>query len=517
MYSLVEIAAVVCLVWSFFIIVIEAIGITAIFKNFSRPPRAGISPTLGQDAPLVTIIRPVKDLEPGLYECIASSFRQTYPPSRLSIRLCVEDRSDPAYPVLERLVADFPHVDARVMVETDSSATQVQNLGPNPKIRNISRAYAEARGDIIWVMDCNVWAAPGVLGRMVDKLVGYSGSNGAVTPYKLVHQLPIVVDVPGTSRPSTPCLEHQSLLSSPLASSPRGTSPSVLTRGGGRLDEMFMATTHAKFYGAINIVSVAPCIVGKSNMFRKSHLDRATDPEQNPALPKNDYLSRPKGVDYFSHNICEDHSIGELLWHTAIPGHANHGLVWGDLAVQPVSGVPVPAYVARRVRWLRARKFTVLAATLVEPGIESLLCGVYASFGLTTVPLVGELTSIPRTWSAMAVVWLVFVTSWMLADWAVFCRLHALESNTDVEDENTPTFVRRGTTTARSFAEWLPVWIGREVLALPIWTWAVLLGGTINWRGKTFKVRFDTTVKEVPASSESLVNGHQNGNKNRVD
>ena len=425
---------------------------------------------------------------------------------------------------------EFPGFDAKVLVESDRTVQEVDNLGPNPKIRNISLAYKEARGDIIWVLDCNVWVAPGVLGRMVDRLTGYAKDTPSARPFKFVHQMPLVVDLVDHARPQAG--QGQTLLSSASEASPGtdvatldnpGTLSNVWYQGGGRLDEMFMATTHAKFYGAINAVGIAPCVVGKSNMFRKSHLDQVTDGSLNPIIPREEH--RPTGVDYFSHHICEDHSIGDLLWRSKIPGHSNHGIVWGDLVIQPMAGMSVAAYVARRVRWLRARKFTVLAATIVEPGVESILCGFYFSFAMTTVPWIHQNLGIPRTWVTMCLIWLSFVTIWMLADWTVFRRLHS--ANSIKMDEDTPKFAK-GTTGPtrvykRIFAEWLAAWVGRELMALPIWTWAVLLGGTVNWRGKTFKVRFDTTVEEIfaPESqarpSQRPGNGRAAARKSRMD
>lgn len=461
-----------------------------------------MSARLGHNAPSVTIIRPVKGLEPQLYECIASTFRQDYPVDKLQIRLCVDDFSDPAYPVLQKLVADFPQFDAKVMVESETAKTETEymdGLGPNPKIRNISRTYREASGEVIWIIDCNVWAASGVLGRMIDKLMGYTKGDEAARPYKFVHQLPITVDVVNYGRAESG--ETQSLISDPSAARvPENTSLLQMIReqGGGRLDEMFMATTHAKFYGAINTVGVAPCVIGKSNMFRKAHLDQVTDPSQNPIISKD--LDRPTGVDYFSHNICEDHSIGDLIWRSDIPGYLNHGILWGDLVVQPMTGMSIDAYVARRVRWLRARKFTVLAATLVEPGVESLLCGTFFSFAVTTLSWFNETLGVPQTWTAMGLVWLAFVTTWMLADWTFFCRLHGAKSF-NVEDPETPFFAKGpygpSKTSNRSFGEFLLAWLVRELMAMPIWTWAIMLGDTVYWRGKTFKLHSDTTVHEI--------------------
>ncbi|TIC98985.1 Ceramide glucosyltransferase [Colletotrichum higginsianum] len=537
--SAVQAVALVCAGWSTFVYIVQSIGIIRIFLSYSSRLKPAVSSSLQkQDVPHITIIRPVKGIEHGLYDCIASSFRQDYPRDRLTIYLCVAEKSDPAYPVLVKLVEDFPGFDARVLVEDEDPLLHgrdghIDNLGPNPKVRNISRAYREAKGDIIWVMDCNIWIAKGVAGRMVDKLLGYGPDGSRVKPYKFVHLLPIVVD---TVSPRDISTETQTLLSSSEGGSSQvassGHSPSLLDyvekQGGGRLDEMFMATTHAKFYSAINTVGVAPCAVGKSNMFRKSHLDTVTDPLQNPILPAGKNL--PKGIDYFSEYICEDHLIGDLLWRSKLPGVKNHGLVMGDLAVQPMAGMSVRAYFARRARWLRARKWTVLAATLIEPGVECLLCCAYFAFAVTTLPWFHDSFGTAQTWGAMGLYWLAFVTIWMVCDWFTYNRLHA--GYTMEVDENTPKFAR-GTATPggappRSFLEWLPAWIGRELLAMPIWTWAVFCGSTVNWRGRTFNVRSDMSVVEIGSqpstASHGVLNGltnaegtHRSRSKDRVD
>ncbi|KAJ8119680.1 hypothetical protein ONZ43_g3424 [Nemania bipapillata] len=83
----------------------------------------------------------------------------------------------------------------------------------------------------------------------------------------------------------------------------------------------------------------------------------------------------------------------------------------------------------------------------------------------------------------------------MLVDRVVAKRLHAGLSI--AVDENTPAFARgasRGGAEKRPFGQWLLAWLGREFLALPIWTWAVFLGTGVNWRGRRFRVRSDMTV-----------------------
>jgi ceramide glucosyltransferase len=424
-------------------------------------------------------------------------------------------RDDPSFPILEKLIDDFRGFDAKILVEEEDPNLQQSvgaepNLGPNPKIRNMSRGYREAKGDVLWIIDCNVWVGKGVGGRMVDKLNGLKPEGGSNIKYKFVHLLPLVVETAG----GTPEEEAHGLLSGTngplrysgtadtalhrlmLTRSNPGLFFDVLTRGGGRLEELFLSSSHAKFYTAINTVLLAPCIVGKSNMFRRSHLDALT----------SNLLSLPAGIDHFSSNICEDHLIGDLLWRNSVPAetdgekHGKHALVFGDLAIQPMANMSIPDYVARRVRWLRVRKFTVVLATLVEPGTESLLCSAYGGYAFTTLPIfrpiLGHFLGGTNTWAAFIAFFLASVTIWAAVDYTVYILLH---SATSIEvDEHTPSFAKPpGGGGRRSFGQWLAAWVGREVLAGPIWLWAVFGGTTVVWRGRIFRVGFDMRVHEI--------------------
>ena len=404
------------------------------------------------------------------------------------------------------MLSNFPGFDARVLVEEEDpnltgKGGAEHNLGPNPKIRNMSRAYREAKGDIIWIIDCNVWVSKSVAGLMVDQLCGFS-ATGMGRKYKFVHQLPLVVDV--TKSPSNPAGTAKRL-SEPFKV-PTSLLSRILSRSGGRLDELFLSTSHAKFYTAISAVAVAPCTVGKSNMFRRSHLDALT--------PSSDPRRRSRGIDYFSENICEDHLIGDLLWKTPVPdsvlkaaaceGKTNdesskeksphwghHALVTAPPCIQPVDQVSVSTYAARRTRWLRVRKFTVPLATFVEPGTESILCSFYGAFGLTTSSSCAEL-GIPRTWTAFWLLWLFSIVAWGFVDHWVW---NMLQSWAGEGERGTPAFVGSGSNS--SLREWIGAWLGREVLAGPIWIWAVLGGTTVVWRGRRFWVGVDMRVHEV--------------------
>ncbi|KAJ5831881.1 hypothetical protein N7474_000192 [Penicillium riverlandense] len=513
------------LIWYTTVLAVCALGYFQIWRHFLRRPRRSPLAT-SSDAPHVTAIRPVKGLEPHLYDCLAASFRQDYPPDKLTVCLCVSSSDDPAYPTLCKLVADFPEVDARIYVEDDDPLLQDSSkyaLGPNPKIRNMSRAYREAKGDIVWIIDCNVWVGRGVCGRMVDSLCG-SASN---KKYKFVHHLPVVVDVTGENNSQqerqalldATCGNDAAAVAAPMHSSrPEDGFAAMLTTGGGRLEELFLSSAHAKMYTAINTVLIAPCIVGKSNMFRRSHLDYLTSPS-----PTDSHARHP-GIDFFSDNICEDHLIGDLLWRRQIREEkergerwGKHAMVFGDLAIQPVANMSVHAYIARRVRWLRVRKFTVLLATLVEPGTESFLCSIYGAWGVTNAlapyleqsgvqcaPYLG-------TWTAFFAFFAFSVVSWVLVDWTLYIKLHSAKT---VElDTHTPPFAlpisrsHSTQTTRRPFLQWLAAWLGRELLALPIWILAVYGGVTVVWRERHFKVGFDAKVREIEADKAAPIEG----------
>ncbi|KAK5038217.1 Ceramide glucosyltransferase [Exophiala sideris] len=537
-----EIIARICIAWYIFIACVCTIGYVYLFIHYRRAPdRAAVLSKPKPDIPHVTIIRPCKGIEPYLYECLASTFQQDYPRDKITVYFCVSSRSDTAYKTIEAVVKDHPDHDARIYIEEEDNEAADQesyraHLGPNPKIRNMSRAYREAKGDLIWIIDCNVWVGPGICARTVDRVCGFTTTNKPATPYKLVHHLPISVDVDnysiGRKRTDSSAYDETSSTDLGQSSLVRSTAwTRNINRYGGRLEELFLSSAHAKMYVAINMVAVAPCIVGKSNMFRRSHLDHLTS--ERARLESQKQAEHPPGeastgIDYFSRNICEDHLIGDLLWKSKVPSlpgwpkrMRNHGLVLGDLAIQPVSGMTVANYIARRVRWLRVRKFTVPTATLVEPGTESFLCSAYGAFGVTTCQ--ATRTIFGETWTWFCLWWLVSIAVWAAVDWTVYLLLHSGRTIEAANDEaNVPEFAtplnQSVIQARRSFKTWLYAWLGREALALPVWTWAIWGGATVTWRDRRFWVGLDMKVHEIRERREDSNGisrlGHANGRAN---
>ncbi|KAI8933220.1 hypothetical protein NX059_009855 [Plenodomus lindquistii] len=546
-----------CLIWFVVVWCVCAIGFTQLFRYYWRRPQPAVCVTklAEEDVPRVTVIRPVKGLDPRLYECLAATLRQTYPKDKINTVFCVPERSDPAFPILERLCKDFPDAHVEILVEEEDPMILKDNnaLGPNPKIRNMSRAYREAKGDIVWILDCNVWVGKGVCGRLVDLLCGFSEekSGKSATKYKFVHQTPVAIDLDSqdlsledrkellAGRPETGGPSVTTAAGTP-ANAPKQSSSTIkklLQRGGGRLDEAFLSSAHAKFYLAINTVAVAPCIIGKSTMFRRSQLNYITS--SNP--------ERAPGIDFFSDNICEDHLIGDALWKQPQAfeerGYkpakdekkekwGKHAMLFGDFCFQPISHTPVAAYLDRRIRWLRVRKFTVTLATFVEPGTESILCGLYGAYALTTLPYFASI-GISTTWQSFLAIWLIHIAAWCLVDYIQYLLLHCAKT---VElDTHTPDFILPQRSASayhrtevlqpllgdktprepslldgarRNFKEFFFAWICREVAALPVWIVAFWGGVTVEWRGRKFWVGLDMKVHEIlPESGEEKRGG----------
>lgn len=64
--------------------------------------------------PGVSVIRPLRGVDNCLEECLISSFEMAYP--KFEVIFCVPDETDAAIAVVNKLIARYPQVDAKLMI-----------------------------------------------------------------------------------------------------------------------------------------------------------------------------------------------------------------------------------------------------------------------------------------------------------------------------------------------------------------------------------------------------------------
>jgi ceramide glucosyltransferase len=109
---------------------------------------------LANHTPPITIFKPLKGVDEGLEQNLRGFFLQDYPVYQ--ILFGVADADDPAIPVVERLLAEFPNHDARLVIGNPA-------FGLNPKVENLAAMDRYRRHDTVLISDSNVRVRPNYL------------------------------------------------------------------------------------------------------------------------------------------------------------------------------------------------------------------------------------------------------------------------------------------------------------------------------------------------------------------
>ncbi|KAG1730355.1 glycosyltransferase family 21 protein [Suillus lakei] len=375
-----------------------------------------------------------KGLEDNLYENLESTFTQEYP--NYEIILSVADEQDKLFRLRGDLISRYPNVTARIIVgksivsdiDGDNSVEESdpgeEVVGVNPKVNNLIRSYREATHDILWVIDSGVSVVPGTLARSVDLLEPSTPTKCPKRGIALIHHVPFA---------STP---EEFFL-------------------GSSIEEAFLNTSYAKMYLAINTSSIEACVVGKSNLYRRSDIERVNG-SLKPHTESNNGQSEglPRRLAAFGKFMAEDYAIASALWHELDLRHD----VSCDVAHTTIGKMSLSDYVWKRVRWIRVRKHMVLAADILEPFTESLVASFIAA------------ASLRYLFGIQVLLFLVVHNAvWLWVDLDVYESLAGRPLAADKR------------------WRFIGAWCLRELLALPIWVLA-MLGNEVIWRGKRYEV-----------------------------
>jgi ceramide glucosyltransferase len=129
------------------------------------------------DAPPVTIVRPVCGVDHFERETLESNFGLDYPDYR--VIYCAARASDPAVAVVRELIAAHPEAQAELLIGDDRA-------GPNPKLNNTIKGFDAATSDWIIMADSNVMMPRDYIQRLLARWRPNSG---------------VVVSVPIAARP----------------------------------------------------------------------------------------------------------------------------------------------------------------------------------------------------------------------------------------------------------------------------------------------------------------------------
>jgi len=128
--------------------------------NFLRARRSADKSVRATPAS-VSMLKPLKGIDPGMYESLRSQCRQEYP--EYEIIFGVSDAADPAAELVRQLQSEFPERAIRLKVCD-------KNLGANTKVSNLAQMLTDARHENIIVSDSDIRVEPDYLRRVIGPL-----------------------------------------------------------------------------------------------------------------------------------------------------------------------------------------------------------------------------------------------------------------------------------------------------------------------------------------------------------
>jgi ceramide glucosyltransferase len=116
-------------------------------RSYTAPLSSKENDTLPRNLLPVSILKPLKGLDDGLFDNLESFCNLDYPVYEIIFAL--QNRNDPAFKVVKKIKEKYPLKDISIVVEFCDE-------GLNPKVNNLIPAYKRAKYDFLLISDSNV-------------------------------------------------------------------------------------------------------------------------------------------------------------------------------------------------------------------------------------------------------------------------------------------------------------------------------------------------------------------------
>jgi ceramide glucosyltransferase len=166
--AVLETVAALGTVGSLFFYLLSALGLANFLSD--RRKKLNQPPLPESDLPPVSILKPLKGVDPEIWESFCSHCEQDYPQFQLVFG--VSDPADPAIEVVRKLKAKYPNLPIELIV-----CDRV--LGANSKVSNLVQMLPAARHELLLINDSDIRVPADYLRRVVTPLA--DPSVGLVT------------------------------------------------------------------------------------------------------------------------------------------------------------------------------------------------------------------------------------------------------------------------------------------------------------------------------------------------
>jgi ceramide glucosyltransferase len=126
----------------------------------------------GKKIPPISILKPLKGVDPSIYESFRSHCLQDHP--EYEIIFGVSDANDPAVASVERLRQEFPDRAIRLVVAANI-------LGANVKVSNLEQMLPHAQHQYLIINDSDIRVERDYLRRVISPFIAEEGHVGMVT------------------------------------------------------------------------------------------------------------------------------------------------------------------------------------------------------------------------------------------------------------------------------------------------------------------------------------------------